>query len=232
MELKSTARKIFGGISNSYDRVLLYFTFFQDRYWKQYIIRNLGIDDDKLVLDIGCGTCVLEEYLKGPRAHVFGVDLTLPMLEIGLSKNIKCVGGLLLGDAESLPFRSGVFDVVLSCYVAKYCKPTRLVSQVKRVLKPNGKLGMYDFSKPSGLLAPFHALYVYSILEIVGALLHVISPRSSLTFKELPKIIAQSHWESEMNNAVLDMNFRNIKWKKLSGGGVAVIFAELGPMQP
>jgi demethylmenaquinone methyltransferase/2-methoxy-6-polyprenyl-1,4-benzoquinol methylase len=224
--LKSTALKIFDGLSPSYDSVLLYFTFFQDRYWKSFMLGKLSPSSGQLILDVGCGTCVLEEFMDGSGAYVIGVDLTPAMLEKGASKTLKCVEGLALGDAERLPFASESFDAVVSCYVPKYCSISRFVSEIDRVLKPGGRLLFYDFSRPRGPLFPLHAVYAFSILEVTGILARLFRPKLSVTFKELPRIIALSHWETEAYQALKGSGFGGIWSKRLSGGGVTLFGAE------
>src|SRR5439155_17299209 len=83
--IRSTAKTIFERLSPYYDRVLDYATLFQDRYWKSWILRELPRRRDWRVLDLGCGTCVLERDLctMGYEA-VVGIDLTEAMLRIAL----------------------------------------------------------------------------------------------------------------------------------------------------
>ena len=96
------AKQIFTGLYHSYDWVLVYFTLFQDRYWKRWLLNKAELSRNELILDVGCGTGVLEQPLDG--VSVVGLDLTKEMLDAAKAKHIHSLKILVLGDAEHLPF--------------------------------------------------------------------------------------------------------------------------------
>jgi len=215
--LKATALRIFAGLWSSYDTVLEYGTLMQDRRWKDWVIGNLGRRDGATVLDVGCGTCVLEEMMSGD-SSVIGVDLTDGMIRVGQGKRVPRVASLLRSDGERLPFRASSFDAVVSCYVVKYCSADLLVSEMARVLKPGGRLVVYDFARPRGRLWPLNALYVYGALRIVGELLELTGLSVSTTFTELPGIIARSSWDEGFWETLIRAGLSPRAEKVLSGG--------------
>lgn len=219
---KATALRIFAGLWGSYDAVLGYATLMQDRRWKSWVIGNLGGRGGATVLDVGCGTCVLEEMLSGDVSTI-GVDLTDGMIRAGQRKRIPRVASLLRSDGERLPFKASSFDAVVSCYVVKYCSPDLLVSEMARVLKPGGRLVVYDFARPRGRLWPLNALYVYGALRMVGGLLELMGLSVSTTFTELPGIISRSSWEEGFRETLVRAGLTPREEKVLSGG-VAVGF--------
>lgn len=225
----TTARTLFKGLSPFYDRVLDYATLFQDRYWKRWLLREVQPARDSTVLDLGCGTCVLEDYLCRTGCEVIGVDLTEEMLRVGIGKRLNCLGALIVGDAELMPLREKAFDVVFSCYVAKYCDLDAFVSEVGRSLKPGGKFVLYDFSSPRGLFAVFHSFYLYGVLRLVGRMLKRAVPGLSFTFENLPTIISVRRWDDRFE-AELDKNgFTAIRKERLSGGVVTAFSATFAP---
>lgn len=222
--LQPLARKIFEGLHGSYDTVLSAATLGQDRYWKTWLLRQARLREGMRVLDLGFGTGVLEELLDDSRVSVEGLDLTEEMLRLGQAKRIGCVKSLIVGDGERLPFRDASFDVVLSCYVVKYCSSRRLASEVIRVLRPGGWLLTYDFSSPKGPLAPFHAFYVYGLLRAVGLLLKPVDPRSALTYSALPSVIQSRRWDETFGPVLNGCGFSSIGKKRLSGGVVTAFW--------
>ena len=221
--LKQTARRIFGGLYSTYDWVLDYFTLFQDRYWKRWLIGEARISVGDSTLDIGCGTGVLEEkYIRN--TSVVGLDLSNEMITIAQSKQIGSLA-LVWGDAEKLPFASSSFDRVLSCYAVKYCNLENFVAQIYRVLKPGGRLVLYDFAKPRGFLGPLHFYYVYGIFRLVGVLTIRLDSGISVTFSELPGIIYRTHWYEELGSILENVGFEDLSSRFLSGGGVAIFWA-------
>ena len=85
------AKRIFEGLSPSYDRVLAAATLMQDAYWKSWLLDRAGIRRGDRVLDIGCGTGVLEERISGTTAEVIGVDITQEMVRLAQGKRIPCL---------------------------------------------------------------------------------------------------------------------------------------------
>jgi len=214
---KQEALKIFRGLSASYDPVLDYGTLMQDRRWKAWVARKARLTRGSKVLDIGCGTCILEGRLRRD-CLVVGVDLTEEMLRIAQARRPQTVDSLLRSDGEKLPFRDGIFDAVVSCYVVKYCETRILASEMARVLKLGGRLALYDFVRPRGSTWPFNAIYTYGGLRLFGKLLEVKGSSSAYTFAALPRIIAGSRWEEQLGHELSRSGFSGVERTLLSGG--------------
>jgi len=225
--IRFTARTIFERLSPFYDKVLDYTTMYQDRYWKRWLLNELRPRRDWRVLDLGCGTCVLEEDLCRARCEVVGIDLTEEMLRIGMGKRPTCLEGLIVGDAEIMPIRERTFDAVVSCYLAKYCDLDTFVAELSRYLKRGGKLVLYDFSSPHGFLGIFHAFYLYGVLRLVGTLIEGAKPDLSFTFRNLPEIVSVRRWDEQLEEKLTAGGFSEIKKKRLSGGVVTAYSARL-----
>ena len=106
--------------------------------WRRWLVAGA----DGLVLDIGCGTG-RNLPLYASRAHVVGLE---PCAEtLARARRRAPATPLIQGDAEALPFRSGVFDTVVSGLV--FCSvtdPARGLAEVRRVLRPGGTLRMLE----------------------------------------------------------------------------------------
>lgn len=200
-EMHATALEIFGGLAASYERVVDVATLAQDRYWKRWVCDHVGVKSGERVLDIGCGTCLLEEQLDRYGCSVVGLDLTERMVRIGNSKRIASVEGLVHGDAESLPFPDGMFDAVVSCYVPKYVDVTKFAKEASRVLKTGGRIALYDFVHPRGPLSPILRLYIQGALPVVGHVLEFTGSETASTFRNLPRIIDETTWDEGIAEA-------------------------------
>lgn len=114
------------------------------------LARLAGIGENHTVLDIACGkgtTAFLLARKYGCR--IIGIDLSDKMISACRRKADEAKEAdrvsFLVSDAENLPFRSGAFDAVISeCSFSLLPDKETAARDIKRVLKPGGKLVMTD----------------------------------------------------------------------------------------
>jgi demethylmenaquinone methyltransferase / 2-methoxy-6-polyprenyl-1,4-benzoquinol methylase len=218
------ALDIFSGLSSSYDSVVDWMTLFQDRTWKRRMLQRLELGAGSRILDIGCGTCVLEERYHLGDSQVVGVDITKAMIRLAQRKGLGSVS-LGLADAEHLPFRDESFDVVVSCYVPKYCDTRRFVEELARVVRPGGRVAVYDFTRPRGVLAPLLNLYVYGFMPVFGRLVEPLDASLAFTCGALPGLIRSTVWDEEIGGALEESGLSGGSRAAMTGGVVTVFWA-------
>jgi demethylmenaquinone methyltransferase/2-methoxy-6-polyprenyl-1,4-benzoquinol methylase/phosphoethanolamine N-methyltransferase len=112
------------------------------------------------VLEVGCGTGELTQRARarvGPSGRVYGIDPSAEMIAVARQKSARKNLGIdyRVATIEALPFPEANFDVVLSSLMMHHL-PEDLKSlglgEVRRVLKPDGRLLIVDFKRGSGLL--------------------------------------------------------------------------------
>lgn len=116
------------------------------------VVDACAISPGETVLDVatGNGNAAILAARRG--AAVVALDLTPAMLEQGSARTAQ--EGLAVewveGDAEELPFEDGRFDRVVSVFGAMLApRPERAASELFRVLRPGGTVGMANWT-PEG----------------------------------------------------------------------------------
>jgi SAM-dependent methyltransferase len=108
-----------------------------------YLVRFAGIRAGAQVLDVACGTGVVALTAARAGAKAQGIDLT-PELVAHARENASLMRlevPFQEGDAESLPFADGTFDVVVSQFGHMFApRPELAIAQMLRVLKPGGTI--------------------------------------------------------------------------------------------
>ena len=220
--LKEKATKMFGGLAAVYERVLDFATLYQDRYWKRLVVEETEARPSDLILDLGCGTLLLEKWLLESRCTMVGLDLTEEMLRVGMAKGLPNVSLLVNGDAEFLPFRDASFDAVVSCYVAKYVDFSRFASETARVVRPGGKVVLYDFVRPRGPFFPLLYVYIHGGIGLAGFLLRQVGGRAAFTLSNVPNIVDESRWDQDAARVMETNGFETRGLAHLTLGAVAM----------
>jgi SAM-dependent methyltransferase len=110
-----------------------------DRIHKRALSGVAGDLRGRAVLDFGCGTGRLTEWLVDRGAFVHGVDVTPEMLDVARSR----VAGATFAHSpgQALPFADATFDCVVTAYVLQYyVSDPAVFRELARVLKPGGRL--------------------------------------------------------------------------------------------
>ena len=131
-----------------------------DRRWASYNARSLALLRPCVagvelgdVLDLACGTANLLPRLEESGAHVrhyVGVDVSREMLRAARPKvDASFIPATLeAADAAALPFPDASFDTVVSASALHdFPEPERALGEVRRVLRPGGRLLLLDWSR-------------------------------------------------------------------------------------
>ncbi|ULQ53216.1 class I SAM-dependent methyltransferase [Flavihumibacter fluvii] len=131
------------------------------QYWSKYFepfflpmykktLEQVALDENKLLLDAGCGSGLFSHMAISTGAQVIGVDASPGLLEVAKERNPQ--NNFMEEDLEALPFASGSFDVVTGFNSFQYAGSfTNALSEAKRVLKDGGRvvIGIWDVPENS-----------------------------------------------------------------------------------
>ena len=118
------------------------------------ILEELEKEPFRDLLDAGCGPAPMISLLaeKYPDRHYTGLDLTPAMIEQAKKKNIPNAT-FVVGDCENFPFEKDSFDAIIcSMSFHHYPDPQAFFDSVKRCLRPNGRLILWDVTSDNKVL--------------------------------------------------------------------------------
>jgi len=144
------------------------------RVWKAFTIAQAGVRPGFKVLDIAGGTGDLAKTFAkqaGTGGEVWLTDINESMLGVGRDRllNEGSITPVALCDAEKLPFSDNYFDRVSVAFgLRNMTHKDAALSEMRRVLKPGGKLLVLEFSKVWKPLQKPYDLYSFSLLPWMG----------------------------------------------------------------
>ena len=109
-------------------------------------------------LDVGCGpgtAAIVLAQKVAPVGEVIGIDASLEMIDVARkkAKRERSTARFEPAAIESLPFTDGYFDLATSTFMLHHLPDdlqAKGLAEVRRVLKPSGRLAIADFSSESG----------------------------------------------------------------------------------
>ena len=145
-----------------------------------------------------------------------GLDFSEPMLERARRKSpaIEWV----CGDALASPFADGSFDAATVAFgVRNLDDLERGLAELRRVLRPGGRLAILEITRPHGLLAPFYRLWFDGVVPLLGKAL----PGGS-AYTYLPASVRRFPGPEELAELVRESGFDEVRWRSFAGGIVAL----------
>jgi demethylmenaquinone methyltransferase/2-methoxy-6-polyprenyl-1,4-benzoquinol methylase len=171
------ARKVagvFDSVASRYDVMNDLMSAGLHRLWKRFAAEATGVRPGESVLDVASGTGDLARLLSdrvGAQGEVVVTDINSAMLRSGRDRLLDA--GKLLPvvqcDAERLPFRAERFDCVSIAFgLRNVARKEAALSEMRRVLKPGGRLVVLEFSKVWAPLKPAYDAYSFGVLPRLG----------------------------------------------------------------
>lgn len=138
-------RKSFGIQASNFESETVNFS---KKEYLDYMLQCIAPGREDTVLEIAAGTCVCGRSFAPLVQTVVCLDAVLSMLQVGKEEADKDQLNNMVfvkGYAEELPFLDNSFDIVFSRLAFHHFSDVEIVfSEMKRVLRPGGKLVMID----------------------------------------------------------------------------------------
>lgn len=230
-EKEGLVRNVFNSVNNNYDIMNDLMSFGTHRIWKNIMVEWLAPRPSWKIIDVAGGTGDIAlrilHHVKNSSTSdgIINVcDINESMINNGRNKAIN--QGVLneikwtVGNAQNLPFSDMGFDAYTIAFGLRNVTNLQMALQeAYRVLKPGGRFMCLEFSKlTSPILDKFYDFYSFSILPNLGK---VITGDKD-AYKYLVESIRLFPDQSEVCNLMEQNGFKNIKYRNLSNGIVAI----------
>ena len=225
---KEQVAQMFDAISENYDGLNRVISFGIDVKWRKKVIAIVGENNPKQLLDIATGTGDLAMMMAALNPDkIIGLDISAGMLEVGKQKiakaNLSDKIEMLVGDSENMPFDDDTFDAItVSFGVRNFANLDKGLQEIRRVLKPKGKLVILETSVPTKF--PFKQGYRFHtsvILPLVGKLFS----KDKVAYSYLSESANSFPFGEKFNNILLKNGFTTATDKPVTFGVASIYIA-------
>ena len=218
-EASRAVQAMFDTIAPRYDRLNHILSFGMDRVWwnrASRVFAPILRRPEAQVLDLCCGTADMTAALLARRPTVPGaaaitaIDFSHEMIERGRVKLAGRPVRFIEADALDLPLADGSQDLVVSAFgfrnLADYDAGLR---EIRRVLRPGGRIGILDFSEPPGVLGTAYRLYFRHVLPRIGGIIS----GSGASYRYLPQSVERFPPPRQMCARMAAAGFTDALWQ-------------------
>jgi demethylmenaquinone methyltransferase / 2-methoxy-6-polyprenyl-1,4-benzoquinol methylase len=166
--------EVFHSVANRYDLMNDLMSAGLHRAWKWFAVSQSGVREGSRVLDVAGGSGDLTRALRkraGRTGEVWLTDINASMLAVGRDRLLDegAIIPLAQCDAERLPFPDDYFDCVTVAFgLRNMTRKDVALAEMRRVLRPGGRLLVLEFSKVWQPLEKLYDLYSFRVLPWLG----------------------------------------------------------------
>jgi demethylmenaquinone methyltransferase/2-methoxy-6-polyprenyl-1,4-benzoquinol methylase len=211
-----SVRTMFDRIAPVYDVMNHVMTAGLDVRWRR-LAAGAAVRKGDRVLDAACGTGDLAiADLKAGAGKVTGLDFSEKMLERARSKHASIEW--VQGDMLALPFADETFDAATVGFGVRNVENLELgLRELRRVLRPGGRLAILEITQPRGALRPFYSLWFDRVVPLLGK---VLPGGDAYTY--LPASVKRFPTAERLADMLREAGFGDVSFKLMGGSIVAL----------
>lgn len=226
---KEQVTKMFNTISKNYDGLNRVISFGIDIKWRKRVVEILKQEQPNSILDIATGTGDLAIALvKTGAKKIVGLDISPGMLAVGKekikNKNLDNNIEMIVGDSENLIFEDNSFDAVTVSFGVRNFETLETgMTEILRVLKPNGTLVVLETSVPTK--TPYkqgYSFYTKNILPLIGKLFS----KDNSAYGYLSESASVFPHGENFNNILREIGFIDVTNKPQTFGVASIYIAK------
>ncbi len=223
-EKAARVRSVFASVARKYDVMNDLMSLGMHRLWKAFAVELANVRPGERVLDVAGGTADLSLAFArraGPQGQVWLTDINRDMLTVGRDRVLD--KGLALPvaqcDAEKLPFPDKHFDLVTVAFgLRNMTHKDAALAEMRRVLKPGGRLLVLEFSRIWKPLEKPYDVYSFKVLPWLGKKV----ANDSTSYQYLAESIRMHPDQPTLARMLEDAGLKRVEYFKLAAGAVAL----------
>jgi demethylmenaquinone methyltransferase/2-methoxy-6-polyprenyl-1,4-benzoquinol methylase len=223
---KEQVATMFNNISGTYDFLNHFLSLGIDILWRKKAIKELKSIKPRIMLDVATGTgdFAFEAISMLKPEKIIGVDISEGMLDVARKKisdrNLQHVFSVQMGDSEGLNFVDDHFDAITVAFgVRNYQNLEKGLADMYRVLKPEGKIVILEFSKPRTFpVKQGYNFYSNQVLPFFGRLFS----KDNSAYTYLPESVAAFPDGEDFIKLMNKVGFKKSKDIRLTFGICAI----------
>lgn len=208
---------MFDEVAQNYDLTNDLLSFGQSRFWRGKVRKAIAPKSGEKILDIAAGTGTSSMALLGPGIKVVAADFSKGMLEVGKKRYPELE--FAFADAMNLPFKDAEFDVVTMSFGLRNVQDHKVaLKEFLRVLKPEGRLVICEFSEVPGVLGILYRFYLKNVLPRISRLFS----KAPAAYSYLAESISAWPNQKQLAKDIEAAGFKSASYNNLTFGVVAL----------
>jgi len=209
---------MFDEVAERYDLANDVLALGQTRAWRRSVVEAIEPKPGQVILDLAAGTGTSSVPFAKAGAFVVPTDFSLGMLRVGRRRQPEL--SFVAGDALHLPFRSGAFDAAtISFGLRNLADRTAGLAELRRVVRPGGRLVICEFSHPTW--KPVRTAYLQYLMQALPAVARKVASNPE-AYVYLAESIRAWPDQRALAAELASAGWQKVQWRDLTGGIVAL----------